>query len=79
MLAAYKVRNEGIIEWLGMKGTIKRSSHSNAPAMGRAATKKKNQAAQNSIQPSLEHLQGWGTHNFPGQPVPVPHSGEKFL
>ena len=25
------------------------------------------QAAQGPIQPSLEHLQGWGTHSFSGQ------------
>jgi len=27
-----------------------------------------NQAAHSPIQPGLEHLQGWGTHNFSGQP-----------
>ena len=31
------------------------------------------QAAQGPIQPSLEHLQGWGIHSFSGQIVPVPH------
>ena len=31
------------------------------------------QAAQGSIQPVLEHLQGWGIHNLSGQPVPAPH------
>jgi len=30
-------------------------------------------AAQSHIQPGLECLQGWGTHNFLGQPVPVSH------
>uniref|UniRef100_A0A8C9LBX5 Uncharacterized protein n=1 Tax=Pavo cristatus TaxID=9049 RepID=A0A8C9LBX5_PAVCR len=29
------------------------------------------QAAQGPIQPGLEHLQGWGTHSFSGQPVPL--------
>ena len=28
------------------------------------------QVAQSPIQPGLEHLQGWGIHNFSGQPVP---------
>ncbi|EOA97032.1 hypothetical protein Anapl_17450, partial [Anas platyrhynchos] len=32
------------------------------------------QVAQSPIQPGLEHLQGWGTHSFSGQPVPVPHN-----
>ena len=31
------------------------------------------QAAQSHIQPGLECLQGWGTHNLLGQPVPVRH------
>jgi len=31
------------------------------------------QAAQSHIQPGLECLHGWGIHNLPGQPVPVPH------
>jgi len=31
------------------------------------------QAAQDPIQPGLEHLQGWGIHNLSGQPVPAPH------
>jgi len=31
------------------------------------------QAAQGPIQPGLEHLQGWVTHSFSGQPVPVLH------
>lgn len=30
------------------------------------------QVAQNCIQRGLEHCQGWGTHNFSGQFVPVP-------
>jgi len=25
------------------------------------------QAAQGPMQPGLEHLQGWGSHSFPGQ------------
>jgi len=31
------------------------------------------QAAQSHIQPGLECLQGWCTHNLLGQPVPVRH------
>ena len=31
------------------------------------------QAVQGPIQPDLEHLQGWGVHSFPAQPVPMPH------
>jgi len=31
------------------------------------------QVAQSPIQPGLEHCQGEGSHNFSGQPVPVPH------
>lgn len=30
------------------------------------------QAAQRPIQPSLEHLQGWGTHSSSGQTTPGP-------
>jgi len=39
------------------------------------------QVAQSSIQPGLEHCQGWGSHNFSGQLVPVFHHphGEEFL
>jgi len=29
--------------------------------------------AQGLIQPGLEHLQGWGIHSLPGQPVPASH------
>ncbi|NWW54203.1 SHAN3 protein, partial [Pedionomus torquatus] len=31
------------------------------------------QVAPSSIQPGLEPLQGWGSHSFSGQPLPVPH------
>ena len=31
------------------------------------------QAAQGPIQPGLEHLQGWGIHNFSGQPREQSH------
>ena len=31
------------------------------------------QAAHSPIQPCLEYLQRWGTHNLSGQAVPVPH------
>jgi len=41
-------------------------------AVGRAAPPP-GQAAQGPIQPCLEHLQGWGTHGFSGQSVPVSH------
>ncbi|KAK4813670.1 hypothetical protein QYF61_017637, partial [Mycteria americana] len=39
------------------------------------------QVAQSPIQPGLKHFQGWGIHNFSGQPVPVPHHphSEEFL
>lgn len=30
------------------------------------------QVAQSHVQPDTEPLQGWGTHSFTGQPVPVP-------
>ncbi|XP_061324786.1 uncharacterized protein LOC133277177 [Pezoporus flaviventris] len=31
-----------------------------------------NHDTQGSVQPGLEHHQGWSIHNFPGQPIPVP-------
>ena len=31
------------------------------------------EAAQGSIQPGFEHLQGWGIHSLSGQPVPAPY------
>lgn len=31
------------------------------------------QVGQGHIQPGLEHLQGWGIHNFSWQLFPVPH------
>ena len=39
------------------------------------------QAAQGPIESGLEGLQGWGTHNFSGQPVLEPHHplSEKFI
>ena len=39
------------------------------------------QTAQSHIQPGLECFEGWGIHNFLGQPVPACHHplGEKLL
>ena len=39
------------------------------------------QVVPNPVQRGLEHFQGWGTHNFSGQPVPVSHHpySKKFL
>jgi len=37
------------------------------------------QAAQDLIQPDLQHLQGWGIHSFSGQSMPVPHHSVKNL
>jgi len=31
------------------------------------------QAAQGSIHPGSEHLQGWSIHSLSGQPAPAPH------
>lgn len=31
------------------------------------------QVAQSSMQPGLEHLQGWGIQSFSGQSISVPH------
>lgn len=40
--------------------------------MGRDATEL-DEVAQGPTQYGLEHLQGWGVHNFSGQCVPMPH------
>jgi len=41
----------------------------------------RDQVVQSPIQPDLEHFQGWGIHNFSGQPVAVPHNShsEEFF
>uniref|UniRef100_A0A8B9IWX2 RPA1 related single stranded DNA binding protein, X-linked n=1 Tax=Amazona collaria TaxID=241587 RepID=A0A8B9IWX2_9PSIT len=38
-----------------------------------------NHATQGSVQPGLEHCQGWSIHKFPGQPIPVPHHPHKGM
>uniref|UniRef100_A0A8C2SU90 Dynein light chain Tctex-type 2 n=1 Tax=Coturnix japonica TaxID=93934 RepID=A0A8C2SU90_COTJA len=52
------------------------------PLPGRATkhTPLLDQVAQGPVQPGLEHLQGRGIHNLPGQPVPGPnHSPSEEL
>uniref|UniRef100_A0A8C3PLQ6 Uncharacterized protein n=1 Tax=Calidris pygmaea TaxID=425635 RepID=A0A8C3PLQ6_9CHAR len=66
-----------IIEWFGLEGTLKIIEFQ-TPCHGQGHLPL-DQVAQSPIQPGLEHLQGWGSHNFSGQPVPVshhPHSKE---
>ena len=54
------------IEWLGLEGTFKAfKTKFQPPAMGSVPPPA--QAAQDPIQPGLEHLQGWGTHSFSSQ------------
>jgi len=52
------------MEWLGWKGP-QRSSNSKAPCPGQRCQpliQAPHQSARSPIQPSLEHLQGWGSH-----------------
>ena len=60
-----------IIEWFGLEGTLK-IIWFQPPCHGQGHLPL-DQVAQSPIQPGLEHCQGWGSHNFPGQPVPMPH------
>jgi len=64
-----------IIEWLGLEGTLRIMKLQ--PLCRRQGYQPPylilDQAAQGLIQPGLEHLQGWGIHNLPGQLVPAPH------
>ena len=57
-----------IIEYIGLKGTLKIIQFQPL-CLGQGCLPPA-QASQGSIQPGLEHLQGWGTHSFPVQPVP---------
>jgi len=64
-----------IKEWLGLKETpriIKFQPPCHQPPYLILV-----QAAQGSIQPGLEYLQGWGIHNLSGQPVPAPHHSHR--
>jgi len=47
--------------------------HKVTTSMPQAVLPPTDQAAQDPIQPGLEHLQKWGTHILSGQPVPAPH------
>ena len=60
--------NHRIIERLGLEGTP-RIIKLQSPAPDLVL----DQVAQGSIQPGLEHLQGWSIHSLSGQPVPAPH------
>ena len=68
-----------ITEWLGLEGPLKiiqlQSPHHEQERLS------VDQFTPTSIQPGLEHLQGWGIHNLSGQPVPVPHHpyGKEFI
>ncbi|KAK4807192.1 hypothetical protein QYF61_024312 [Mycteria americana] len=60
-----------IIERFGLEGTFK--DHLVQPTCHGQGHLSLDQVAQSLIQPDLEHFQGWGIHNFSGQPVPVSH------
>ena len=68
----YFITNHRIIEWFGLEGTSRIMKLQ--PSCCRQGRQPSylilDQAAQCSIQPGLEHLQGWGIHNLSGQPVP---------
>ena len=65
-----------IMQWLRLEGTLK-STWFQAPSHGQGCLPP-DQAAQDPIHPDLECLQGWGTQNVFGQPVPLLLS-RKFL
>jgi len=68
-------QSQRIIEWLGLEGTSRIIKLQ--PPCHRQGCQPPHlildQAAQGSIQPGFEHLQGWGIHSLSGQPVPAPH------
>jgi len=55
---------------LGWKGPLRSSSTTPCYRQGPLPL---DQVAQRPILPGLEHLQGWVTHSFSWQPVPVPY------
>ena len=59
-----------IIEWFGLEGTLKSIQFQPLPWAGLPPT--------NSGCPGFERVQGWGTHSFSGQPVPVRQNWIKF-
>ena len=63
--------NHKIIEWLRLEGTLK-VTWFQTPCHGQGCQPLV-QIAENYIQPSFECLQTWGTDNFSGQHIPVPH------
>ena len=58
-------------EGFGLEGTFK--GHLVQPPCHGQGHLALDQVAQSPVQPGLEHFQGWGIHNFSGQPVPVSH------
>lgn len=65
--------NHKITEWLGLERACK--GHLVQGHLTR------DQVTQSLVQPFFKHFQGWISHNFPGQFVPVPHHphGKEFL
>ena len=64
-----------IIEWLGLEVTSEIISFQPL-CRGQGCQlldEVLDQAAQDTVQAGLGHLQGWGTHSLSGQLVPVPH------
>ena len=72
-------QNYRIIEQFGLEGTFK--AHLVHPSCSEQGHLPLDQVAQSLIQPDLKCYQGWGIHNFAGQPVALfhhPHC-KKFL
>ena len=70
--------NHKITEWLGLEGPSKPTQPH--PMLG-AGLPLTSSAAKGTIHPGLECLQGWSTHSFSKESMPVPHYplSKKFL
>lgn len=68
-----------ITEWFGLEETLKIIQFQTS-AIGKGYLPL-DQVAQGPIQPGLDHIQGWGIHNFTGQHILVPYCplSEEFL
>ncbi|KAJ7401070.1 hypothetical protein BTVI_99281 [Pitangus sulphuratus] len=65
------LKSHGIMEWFGLEGTSK-------PILFHPGHLSLAQVAPSPVQAGLEHFQGWGIHNFSGQPVPGPPQGTDY-
>ena len=77
-----KTNFQRVTEWPGLEGTSKIMNLQPPPATGQVHQPPNlilDQAAQGPIPPDLEHLQGWGIHNFSGQPLHFANNSDMIM